>query len=121
MNIVVDSNIIFSALINPKSTISDILLNSQGIFTFYSPDSLPEELKKHKDKLVTVSQLSSEEIDILSTIVLNRIQIRRIEMISARAWKEAFDIMANLDQFDVPFVALALDLETKVWIGEDRG
>ena len=46
MIIVVDSNIIFSGILNAKGTISDLLLNSQHI-DFCSPSFLLEELENH--------------------------------------------------------------------------
>jgi len=120
VKIVVDTNIVFSALINPNGTISDILLNSQGVFDFYSPDSLHHELLKHRDKLVRVSKLSESEIDTLQPILLDRIEIITLEAISTGAWKGAFEILMGLDEYDAPFIALSLDLEAKLWTGDNK-
>ena len=38
MNIVVDTNIVFSTLLNPKSTVGEILMNLQDKFTFFGPE-----------------------------------------------------------------------------------
>ena len=38
MKIVVDTNIIFSAILNTNGKIGDLLLNSDDVFQFYSPD-----------------------------------------------------------------------------------
>ena len=67
MKIVVDTNIVFSALINPKSTISDLILNSSESFTFYSPTTILSELKKHQKKLLKISGLSEDELEELKS------------------------------------------------------
>jgi predicted nucleic acid-binding protein len=36
MKIIVDTNIIFSALVNSNSQIGELLFNSGGLFSFYS-------------------------------------------------------------------------------------
>ncbi len=51
MKIVVDTNIIFSALIGPDGTISDLIFNSHGILNFFSPESIEVELQRHRSKL----------------------------------------------------------------------
>ena len=47
MKIVVDTNIIFSALLNSNSTIGDILFNSDKDFEFYSCAYMRFEIQKH--------------------------------------------------------------------------
>jgi len=46
MKLVVDTNIIFSALLSPNGTLSDLILNSDNL-NFYSPTYVLEELEKH--------------------------------------------------------------------------
>jgi predicted nucleic acid-binding protein len=48
MKFVVDTNIVFSAVLNTQSKIGDLMMNSQGIFEFYACDTLRSELKKHR-------------------------------------------------------------------------
>jgi predicted nucleic acid-binding protein len=48
MRIVVDTNVIFSALINSNSTIPEIILAPYSRFKFYTPEFLFEELDNHK-------------------------------------------------------------------------
>ena len=36
VKIIIDTNIIFSGLLNTDGTIGDLLLNSDGVFEFYS-------------------------------------------------------------------------------------
>ncbi|WP_189663220.1 MULTISPECIES: PIN domain-containing protein [unclassified Polaribacter] len=55
MKIVVDTNIIFSGLLNPERKIRDLLPNSIGVFDFYSPTFVLENLKNHQNKLLKIS------------------------------------------------------------------
>jgi len=47
MRIIVDANIIFSAILNTNGKIGDILLNSHKIFEFIAPRFLKEEIRKY--------------------------------------------------------------------------
>jgi len=47
VKIVVDTNIIFSALLNTNNTIGEILINSGNAFEFYSCNYMRYEIQKH--------------------------------------------------------------------------
>ncbi|RDC65638.1 PIN domain-containing protein [Adhaeribacter pallidiroseus] len=49
MNIVVDTNIVFSALLNANGLIGELLLNSQNEFQFYSPELMTEEILRYSE------------------------------------------------------------------------
>jgi predicted nucleic acid-binding protein len=51
MRIIVDANIIFSAILNTDGKIGDVLLNSQNIFDFVAPRFLKDEIKKYHEKI----------------------------------------------------------------------
>ena len=50
MIVIVDTNIAFSAILNTKSIIGDLILNSNQIFQFWSCYYLLGEMDKHRDK-----------------------------------------------------------------------
>jgi len=62
VKIVVDANIVFSGILNTNSTIADLLINSQSIFTFISPDFLQTEIRKHYHRIRVISGLTLEQI-----------------------------------------------------------
>ncbi len=49
--IIVDTNIIFSCLLNSTGTIGDLVFNSEDIFEFYSNQYMRYEIRKHWNKL----------------------------------------------------------------------
>jgi predicted nucleic acid-binding protein len=73
--IVVDTNILFSALLNSQSSFAEILLGSDC--RFFVCEQVLVELFKRKEKLVKVSQLSEDEIVRIYQILLRRITLYR--------------------------------------------
>jgi predicted nucleic acid-binding protein len=49
--IIVDTNIIFSCLLNSHGTIGDVIFNSEETFGFYSNEYMRFEIHKHWAKL----------------------------------------------------------------------
>ena len=120
MKIVVDTNIIFSGLLNPSGTISDLLLNSSNTFDFYSPTYLLDELEKHKKKLIKISGLSDKELDYLQRNLFKKIDLIDLESIRESTWEKAIELTKEVDEFDAPFLALALELESPLWTGDKK-
>ena len=57
MKIVVDTNIVFSALLKSNSPIVDILLTPRHL-EFYAPELLKQELNTYSDKIRKYSKLT---------------------------------------------------------------
>ena len=64
MKIVVDTNIIFSALLNSNGTLGDLLFNSDKHFDFYSCSYMRYEIQKHWQRLQKISKLTNEQLEI---------------------------------------------------------
>lgn len=62
MIVVVDTNIVFSGILNPEGTISDLLLNSSNNFDFFAPTAIVQELEKHHKKLLRISRYSESDL-----------------------------------------------------------
>jgi predicted nucleic acid-binding protein len=58
-SVVVETNLIFSALVPKASKIRNILFESN--MTFYAPNFLITEIYTHKDKLIKNSKLTESE------------------------------------------------------------
>jgi len=59
MRVVVDTNIVFSAILNTNSTIATVLIKPGKRVNFYSTEQLFSEIKDHKEKLKTLSNLAA--------------------------------------------------------------
>jgi len=73
VKIVVDTNIVFSGILNSSSRIGRLLLTSKSHFEFYSCDFLRSELLKHRKKLLKLTGLSEPEVIELQNLVTQNI------------------------------------------------
>ncbi len=60
MKIVVDSNIVFSTILNTKSKIGQLLINGSKYFDFYTVGLLKDEIFKHKDKILDLTNFAED-------------------------------------------------------------
>ena len=116
MKILLDVNIILSALIR-DSTTRMIILNSE--FDFYFPEPSLHKIRKYKDYILEKSGLSEEEYDKILAILFKYIQLVPTEEIE-KNWDEAKKIMEHIDNEDVVFIATALSIEDSVIWSYDR-
>ena len=72
MKLVLDSKIIFSALIK-NSTTRDIILSD--VFELHAPEYIFSEITKHKELLLRKSKLNEEEFDALLLLLQKHIRL----------------------------------------------
>lgn len=120
MTLVIDTNIVFSTLLNPHSIIGEILMNVQDNFTFVAPALLVEEIERYSSRIELYSKLKSKEIQIVKTLVLKSIELISEELITKNNWLKAFELTKDIDEFDTPFVALSLELNARLWTGDKK-
>lgn len=120
MNIVVDTNIIFSAILNPNGKIGDLLLDPLDRFAFFAPDFLTTELARHHKKLISLSKLSESDILFLKKLVLSKVTLVVLDTVSEESWMKAFQLVKQIDEFDAPFVALSLNMNSYLWSGDKK-
>jgi len=118
MKIVVDTNIVFSALISSSTKIPDIIIAPFNHFKFYTPDYLFEELENHKYKLQKASKLTEKEIDKAKTELFKYINTISLEIIPKEVWLEAEFLTFDIDPDDISFVALSIFLDAHLWTGD---
>ena len=118
MKIVVDTNIVFSALLNSNSTIGDILFNSDKHFEFYSCSYMRSEIQKHWERLKTISKLSDEQLQVSYIQVLSKLKFVNEEIIPVETWLISEEITRGIDIDDTDFVALAKFLKATLWTGD---
>ena len=111
MEIVVDSNVVFSAMIS-DSTTREILLDSGH--KFYSPEYIKSEITKYQDSITEKSGLTSQEFEILLNLILDEIEIQAKEEYKNELDK-AEEILEDQDIKDVPFLAVAIYKNCKIW------
>lgn len=118
MKIVVDTNIIFSALLNSDSTIGDLLFNSEKHFEFYSCSYMRYEIQKHWERLKKISKLSDKQLQVSYTQVLSKLKFINEEIIPEETWLASQEITKGIDIDDIDFVALTKFLKATLWTGD---
>ncbi len=120
MRLVVDTNIVFSAVLNSDSRIARILVGSGSRFTMYSCHFLEAELLKHRSKLRRLTKLSEDDLDEVIAKATRNIRFIHEETIPATRFADAERLLEGNDLKDAPFVALALHLDAQLWTGDKR-
>lgn len=118
MKIVVDTNIIFSALLNSNSNIGDIIFNSDKHFEFYSCAYMRYEIQKHWERLKKISKLTDEELQVSFTQVLSKLKFINEEIIPVETWVASEEITKGIDVDNTDFVALTKFLRATLWTGD---
>ncbi len=116
MNIVIDSNIIFSALIRDSAT-RKLILEYEGVFLF--PSFIFEEIEAHKQELLEKSGMGQDDFELLLALLLKKVVIVPKEALASHR-KEALEITAKLDPNDAVFFACALAHPESIIWSEDK-
>lgn len=118
MKIIVDTNIVFSALLNSNSRIAKILLNSKEHFQFFTCNYLKTEIQRHQRKLLKATKLSEEDLNELEDIVTRKIMFIDERLIPQDILIKTETQLKTIDLNDTVFVALAKHLKGKLWTGD---
>jgi len=115
MEIVVDTNVIISALLKDGLTRKIIFL---APFDMYTVPFTGLEIEKHKAELLHKSGFDDESFQYLLDLIFSRIHV--VEPGILEPFREkAIRIMDNVDINDSPFLALAMALDCPIWSDED--
>jgi len=116
MNIIIDANVLFSALIKDSIT-RKIILEYDGFFLF--PSYVFIELEKHKEELLEKSKMNDGEFNKLLQIILKKVLV--VPNQTLLPYKEkAFEIVKDIDPDDVLFIACALAYPNSIIWSNDK-
>jgi len=96
--VVVDTNILFSALLRSQSSFAKVLLESAH--GFFVCEQVFVELFKHKEKIVHASQLSEDEIIRVYQILIKRLTLFKEDLIAQEHRAAAYALCADIDVSD---------------------
>ncbi len=115
MKVVVDANIVFSGILNTNGRIGDILINSSGLIDFIAPDFLRTEIHKHHPRLVKISKLPIAKVMESEFQVCKDIKFISEEQIFTSNWEAAFELVKDIDEKDILYVAFSKQFNRKIW------
>ncbi|KOR33403.1 hypothetical protein TI05_01275 [Achromatium sp. WMS3] len=116
--IVVDTNILFSSLLNCNAYYYDILTDKS--LQFLIPKFAFIELFKYKEKIIKYSKHNDDEILEILYNMMKNIQIYDENIISSNSYKKAWHLTKDIDEKDTVFVALCLETNSKLWTGDKK-
>lgn len=114
MQLVVDTNVLISALLARSKTFELILLGNLELFV---PEYSLGEIEKHKDELRKRMEVSEQEFSVALNLILSHVTV-----VNHQNYKD-FEAHAKKicpDQMDFPFFALALAMKIPLWTNEVR-
>lgn len=114
MELVVDANVLFAALVKQSKT-AELLFRDD--FHLYAPDYIFEEFEKHKSEILEKSSRTPAEFQRILAIFRRRIHLIPIEEIQPFLGK-AKEI--SPDPGDVPYFAVALKFKADIWSNDDQ-
>ena len=114
MDLVIDANVLFSALIKDSFAYNLIFSGSFHIFT---PEYIFAELEKHKEELLKKTERTDEEFFRLVEALKRRIAIVLLEELVPYV-DEAEKITPNPD--DMAYFAPALKLNCAIWSNDKK-
>ena len=118
MKLIVDTNIVFSAILNSDSNIAQLLLNSRDKFRFYSCEFLKHEINSHKNKILKITNYTEQDFLEIEYLATKNITFINHQFIEAKKLEKAQLLCQSIDIKDAPFIALGIDLKAKLWTGD---
>ncbi|HEX8904703.1 MAG TPA: PIN domain-containing protein [Longimicrobiaceae bacterium] len=116
--VVVDTNVVFSALLKDDSPFTQMLMGSR--YEFFIAEFVFVELFKHKERIVRASRLTQDEILKQLEIVLQHLTIYKGVLVPGEQKRKAFHLCADVDPKDATHVAVALALDAPLWTGDQK-
>jgi len=115
MELIIDANILMSALISIKGITFDLIFNDK--IRLFAPEYILEEFEKHEKEILTKSGLSKEDLHLFLSLVSVRIEFvpkEEFEGFSEKASK------ITPDQNDSEYFALSLKLNCPIWSNDKK-
>lgn len=116
MEVIIDTNILFSAIIK-NSTTRRLILEYDNYFLF--PEYIFEETEEHKNELLIKSGMDDEDFSKLLGIILQKVMIIPNEKLLP-CLPEALEIIKDIDINDVLFIACALAYPNSILWSDDK-
>jgi predicted nucleic acid-binding protein len=119
MLLVVDPNVVISAVLNIGNSLSIFALNNiTKKFEFIAPEFLLIELSKHTEKLAKKTAFSENDVKKILEFIIRQIEFIPKDQFEDKL-KEAKEILKSHEK-DVPYLALALKLNCNIFSGDKK-
>lgn len=118
MVVIVDANIIISALINPHGDIAKMLLSEWKSLDFLIPEYAIQETLAQKNKLSKQFNVSDLLFDSFLKALNDVALIYSQEFISEKDFELSKSMVQKIDPKDAIYVVFSLALDALIWTGD---
>lgn len=115
MDLIIDANILISALVTTKGFTYDLIFNNKA--RLFAPEYLLDEIEKHKEEILEKSGLSNEEFELFLSLTSFQ-----IEFIPYNEFEQFIEEAGKItpDPNDREYFAIALKLTCPIWSNDKR-
>lgn len=104
---VIDSNILFGAMISSRRLYFEIIKN----FDLYAPDFALKEIEKYEELILKKTKVTKSELNSFLIQLFKGITILPAIVMDKEAKEKALELCKDIDEKDTPYVALAIQLD----------
>lgn len=115
MRVVIDANIIFSALIKGNPIYLSLIRNLE----VYAPDFIFLELGKYEERILNKTS-SKEKMRKIIYEIFKGIHIIPKMAVKKSSMETAYNLCKEIDEKDVPYVALTIELDAYLWTNDKK-
>ncbi len=116
MIVIVDSNIIFSALLSKNNHYAQKIFKAEHTYT--TVNFLISEIFDHKEKIIKFSKLNGGEFKEHFELLFAHLRLIPDTDISFHNYYSAYQIVSKADVKNIAFVALAMELRAQLWTND---
>jgi predicted nucleic acid-binding protein len=87
---------------------------------FYSTDQLEMEIARHWQKLRKMAGYNEAELYKATALITHRIKFISVELIPIKILLKSAALLADIDEDDTEFVALAEHIRGQLWTGDKQ-
>lgn len=104
---VIDSNILFGAMISSRRLYFEIIKN----FDLYAPDFALKEIEKYEELILKKTKVTKSELNSFLIQLFKGITILPAIVMDKEAKEKALELCKDIDEKDTAYVALAIQLD----------
>ncbi|MBN1645368.1 hypothetical protein JW851_05035 [Candidatus Woesearchaeota archaeon] len=115
MKLIIDANILMSALIAIKGKTYDLIFDDN--IQLYAPEFLTIEIKKHEKEILAKTGLSKPDFELFLSLLRPR-----INFVSANKFKQLIPKAEKItpDINDTEYIALAIAMKCAIWSNDKK-
>ena len=117
--VVVDANIIVSALVASNRNILSKFTSDKNI-SIAAPKFVIVELFKHFERIKKSSKLPENELLKILSIIVGKVKFYDEASIALGSWVEAARLCRGIDEKDVAYLALSIELNAELWTNDKK-